>query len=707
MVASRLIGSALLRTRSGAVSLESPVSSTGRDFTRKTEHYRADIDGLRAIAVLAVILCHAQLSLFAGGYIGVDVFFVISGYVVASSILRDQAAAAFSLGEFYARRVRRLAPALYCVVGTTLVFCLLFLFPEDIYDALKNGLFIAILSSNVFLARKIGYFDPSADQQPLLHTWSLSVEEQFYLVFPLLLVLLRRVRPVTLFAVVSAIFLVSLAYSAYAVSSFLPRSYFQIQTRGFEFLAGVLVASWPWRTGGNTNSLGYDAMLLVGLGIVGACSVVFGPRTPMPGIYALLPCVGAMLVIGIGHRARLLSSLLKSPFLVYCGKLSYALYLWHWPIFFAFRRFHLTTSGWTFGGIAFCFAIAIPTHHLVEQRIRYAKWSKRKTMVLLFLAPAVILGMLVLAAKWTDNFASLYPAKLRQSYEQTGRSVFEGARAQRCWNKVEVTSARDCSVGDLEASMHAVFWGDSHAYHLINFIDRLGKDYGLSIHDVTHTMCPPMSDGPSRAGDPAYQDQRENCLRHNRLVSEYVLSRPEIDVVIMAAVWPNYVNQGTGEDVRPTGHGFMPGDRYLEDTVAKLRAAGKRVVLVDDIPLVPPELENCASNRLYGMNLRDGDCSYPESYARELHRPTEELFAKVRKAFPDVSVIHTYDVPCAGGRCSSEILGVDLYRHNDIGHLGLGGSNIYYRAYQIKHPNELASIFCAAGSACSRSSLGH
>ena len=586
------------------------------------------------------------------------------------------------------------------MVSATLFFCLIFQFPEEGYDALKNGLFIAIFYSNIFLARKTGYFDATADQLPFLHTWSLSVEEQFYLAFPLLLLLLRRAKPGILLAVTRALFLGSLAYSQYAVSHVLPRAYFELQTRGFEFLIGALLALLPLQAAAAQYRLRYDAILVLGLAIVAACTAMYTPATPMPGLYALVPCLGAALVIASGDQARFLTSALSNPVMVYLGKLSYALYLWHWPIFFGLRKFHLTSNAWTCVGLLLCVAIAIPTHHLVEQRIRNAKWSTRKSLLLLFLAPAAVLGTLALASKWTNHFVALYPSALRQSFDQTGRSIFDGDRAQRCWNKVEVTPAADCSVGNLQAATRAIFWGDSHAYQLISFMDTLGKDYGLSIHDVAHTMCPPIADGPARAGNPTYQNHREGCLLHDRLVMEHILARADIGVVIMSAAWTNYINLDTGDRPQPTLHGFMPGDHYVEDTVARLRAAGKRVVLVDDVPVAPPELENCASNRLYGIRPQNENCTYPATLARTAHRPTEALFGRLKKAFSDIPIIHTYDVPCDAEHCYTEISGVDLYKHNDVGHLGLGGSNIYYRAYQAKHPGELASIFCSAEAAC-------
>jgi hypothetical protein len=182
---------------------------------------------------------------------------------------------------------------------------------------------------------------------------------------------------------------------------------------------------------------------------------------------------------------------------------------------------------------------------------------------------------------------------------------------------------------------------------------------------------------------------------------EHILARADIDVVIMSAAWTNYINLDTGNHPQPTLHGFMPGDHYVEDTVARLRAAGKHVVLVDDVPVAPPELENCASNRLYGIRPQNENCTYPATQARTAHLPTETLFGRLKNAFPDIPIIHTYDVPCDAEYCHTEISGVDLYKHNDGGHLGLGGSNTYYRAYRAKHPDELASMFCSAENTCS------
>lgn len=683
----------LLRTSADAHQRSE--AATVPQIRRNVSHYRPEVDGLRALAVLAVILCHAQIAGFTGGYIGVDVFFVISGFVVTGAIAREQHAGAFSLATFYARRLRRLAPALYCMLGATVAFALAFLFPEDAYDVLKNSLFVGIFYSNIFLGKQTGYFDPTADKQALLHTWSLSVEEQFYLAFPLLLVALRRASGPARLGVLACLFAASLAYSQHAVGLADSRAYYMLHTRAFEFLIGVLLAFGSRQYLARVSPTIADALLLCGLAVIVWCVTGFEANTPMPGIYALIPCLGAALVIAFGERASRVGKLLTNRAVVYAGKLSYTLYLWHWPVLFALRRFHLTSDAWTLVGILFCAGLAMATHHWIEEPIRRRNWTNRKTALVLFVAPVCALGCLLPIAKATDNFAAFYPKDLRASYEQTGHSVFQGKRADACWNKVELTDPSTCWLGQAAASPTAIYWGDSHAYHLVPFIDQLGKEFGLSIHDVTLSMCPPIGRGPARAGNPAFQAHREECLRHNEAVFSYVLAHPEINHVIMAAVWQGYVGvQGATE---PNTHGFLPGDTYFHDTVAKLLAAGKRVVLLDDVPIVPAELENFISNRLYGVGA-DSDCTYAESRAREDHKVAEKLLADLKQQFPSISIVHTYDVPCDGGRCQLQLFGVALYRHNDTGHLGQGGSEIYYRAYRAKHSGELEDIFGERGT---------
>jgi peptidoglycan/LPS O-acetylase OafA/YrhL len=287
----------------------------------RSPHYFPEIDGIRAIAVLLVMFCHAKFAGFTGGFIGVDLFFVISGYVVTLAITRQQDAGQFSLAEFYARRLRRLLPALYLVALATLVFCLLFVFPEHTFKLIKNLGFLVLFSSNVYLSRTTGYFGIESTKQPLLHTWSLSVEEQFYFILPLCLVFLARVKSSTRFIALTAALLLALAYSVVHTAKVGPAGYYMLPGRLFEFLFGVVLALGI----GRLAVLGPRiANLLVVLGIAGVavCTLRYGAETVMPGTSAILPCLAAVLLIVGGRYAGTLHPVLNNRPLRYLGRIS-------------------------------------------------------------------------------------------------------------------------------------------------------------------------------------------------------------------------------------------------------------------------------------------------------------------------------------------------------------------------------------------------
>ncbi len=676
-----------------AVTPFRPESAPSQIPRPKLSAYRPEIDGLRAVAVILVLMCHAQFHWFRGGFIGVDVFFAISGYVVTIAIFNSIEHGDFGLIDFYARRLRRLAPSMYLVLGVTLAFCAFYCFPQDTFGVLKNSLLVSVFYSNIYLSKQTGYFAPDADKQALLHTWSLSVEEQFYLLFPLVLLGLRKARPATLLMVMGGLFLLTLVLSQRAVDAATPQAYFKLQYRTFEFLAGIILGVLHRIEGRHLPKLLHDFFLLTGLTLIAYGVSNFSEQTAMPGLHALIPCIGAVLIIAGGRGARFTSFLLTNSPCVYIGKISYVVYLWHWPVMFALRRLQLNSNGWMVFAIMLSFLLGVMTHHLWEQPLRQVRWSARKSFYILFLTPIVLMGGLLILANQSDNFSRYYPEQYRLNYQATGHSVFETPRAKKCWGKTIITLPEDCSVGDMSIPVNAVFWGDSHAYHLIEFMDRLGKDNHLRLHDLTMTMCPPNENGPVRAGEPFYQGYRDECLIHNKAVMKYILSQDSIKTVVMSAVWQNYENSSNVSNAKPTTHGYMPGDTYLADTINKLSVSGKRVVFADDIPIAPPELDNCLSNKLYLPLARKGDCTYEESYALEQHRPTIKILSDMEHRFPSTATIHTFDVPCNAGRCSTELLGIPMYRNNDTGHLGVGGSGIYYNAYKRKHPEELQHIF--------------
>jgi peptidoglycan/LPS O-acetylase OafA/YrhL len=305
--------------------------------------YRPDIDGLRAIAVLSVVAYHLSLGGVSAGFVGVDIFFVISGFLITSIVHREISSSSFSLVKFYERRIRRIVPALTCVLVISCIVAWYGLLPQE-FDDFAKSLVAAVLSvSNILFWRQAGYFDTPSELKPLLHTWSLGVEEQFYLFFPPLLMWISRHYKNSLRKWIIGIAIISFAVSAWGVFTFPTATFYLIDTRAWELMIGAMLALeiFPSINGTvqrNIASIG-------GLLLIGIADFVFTASTPFPGAAALLPCLGAALIIAAGKTGTsFVGKLLSIKPLIFIGLISYSLYLWHWPIFVFHRAGVLPTT---------------------------------------------------------------------------------------------------------------------------------------------------------------------------------------------------------------------------------------------------------------------------------------------------------------------------------------------------------------------------
>lgn len=680
------------------------IDATSVRRTHHTQGYRPDVDGLRALAVIAVMLCHAGFSVFRGGFVGVDVFFTISGFVVTNSIVGDLNRNAFSFKEFYARRGKRLIPALYAMLVATFIFSLLFCVPEDTFRLGKNILAVATMTSNIFLAKQTGYFDPQAADLPLLHTWSLSVEEQFYIVLPLLLVALYRKARKWVVPALAALAIASFAFAVLKAHSGSAGAYYFAQYRGFEFLIGSLLAVSEKRqvTG---KAVIFDVVFVSGVALILAGVLGVSVASQFPGLGAVVPCGGALLVIYGGQRARYAHVLLSNRLAVFLGKISYPLYLWHWPLFFAIRRFGAHSTVALVASMVAALGLAAVTYWVIERQAQRVSMGVNKTLMAFLAVPLLAAGVVAGIGKLTDGFLFAYPTRIQADVRWSGTALFDMPRAKDCWSKVDVTAATVCTLGDPGASEKAVLWGDSHAYHLIYFFDKLGKARHMAVHDLALTLCPPIENEPLHAGYAPYEDIHGQCVAHDREVMKYVMSNDDIKTVFMASAWQNYQNNATGENVQPSGHGFMPGqlETELGNTIGKLVAAGKRVVIVNDVPMIPNELINCAFYNDLFFPVQKRSCQFDAHIAQDQHAPIKAMLERLKGRYPQIAIMHTFDVPCSDGICKLTFNGLPIYRYDDYHHLSLAGSSLYFGKYVEKHPDEVNEIFGGG----ERSKRGH
>ena len=357
-----------------------------RALTSKSQDYRPDIDGLRALAVMAVILFHTFPKVIPGGFVGVDIFFVISGYLITQIVLSDLDTGKFSAWMFYARRVRRIFPALIIVLGFTFAVGWHFLLPAELTSLGKNLLASALFSANLMLLSEVGYFDIAAHTKPLLHLWSLGIEEQFYLVWPLILWLLPRRW---LVAGIIVTIVGSFALNVAIVADNPSRAFYLPFTRAWELLAGALLTQIP-RQGQQTK----EALGVCGLSAVLVSFFLFDARTPFPGWAATVPVIGtAFLIISEGSIVNRLTLTRRTA--VNVGLISYPLYLWHWPllVFAEIYKFRPLTDLQRGLVIGVAFVLAWLTYKLLERPIRLAG----NTFVRPLIASMAVLAVVTIA----------------------------------------------------------------------------------------------------------------------------------------------------------------------------------------------------------------------------------------------------------------------------------------------------------------------
>ena len=541
------------------------------EMTVETHDYRPDIDGLRALAILAVVFYHAGVPGFSGGFVGVDVFFVISGYLITSIIERNISRNRFSLAAFYERRVRRILPALFVMMGASAIAAAALLYPVEYRSFARSLITTTLFVSSVQFRREGGYFDVEADRKPLLHTWSLSVEEIFYVFFPVLLLLLWRCCRLRRFWIVGAFAALSFigAVGALYLKSESRAAFFLAHFRAWELLIGVLLALAA--TPLPRYRRGLDLASLVGVAMIVAAVIGYSDATTFPGAAALLPCLGAALVILAGqHHRSLAGRILSRRPLVLTGLISYSLYLWHWPIlvFAGAWLGRRPAGGETAALILASFVAAILSWRYVERPFRgKSGWLSRRTLFATAGAVGALLVAIGLHGEVTRGWLGRYPDALRVVLDADDD---RDPRQKECLLRAQ--HIEGCVYGRPQAPPTIALWGDSHAAVYAPMLGAMADARGESVLALTLPACPPTAGWEDATRSPK---ARQSCARYQDMAITKILGMPSIRTVVVAANFGAYYREDNRDGRFAVG---------LERAIARLRHAGKQVVIVSPFP---------------------------------------------------------------------------------------------------------------------------
>ncbi|NJM92574.1 MAG: acyltransferase, partial [Rhodospirillaceae bacterium] len=587
--------------------------------------YRPDIDGLRAVAVLPVLFYHLGISLAPGGFVGVDVFFVISGYLITSLISAEMHQGTYSITNFYVRRARRIFPALFFMCAVTALFVLLFCLPSDAKRFSSALAAATLFGSNIYFYLTADYFAAAAETQPLLHTWSLAVEEQFYIFFPLILLVVRRSFGRRERLIMVALALLSLGISIWLVRADQAGAFYLLHSRAWELLLGGLLALGvfpPIQSRLLAGMLG-----LAGLALIAGSVLLYRENMPFPGLAALAPCIGAALLIHTGKDASLLAAQALSLGPVrFVGLISYSLYLWHWPVA-VISRYVAFWYGWDpdlklhkLAVLALSFAAAILSWHFVERPFRQRPYRLGSTAILS--ASAATMALLVVAAGIVYPLSQRYwqmPDDAQRTLAVLDTTSLTTMRSRACLLRTEAEPFSQFDhTACLQLSDSKPDWllvGDSQAADL--WVGLAAANPDINLLQATATGCKPVMGGSG---------QRQ-CLDLMQFLFTDFIPKHRFDAILISARWSSDNLEGLSK----TASALKP----FADRVVVL---GPRVEYEQDLPW------------LLAASMLKHDPSVVDRFRVGKQKRIDQQFAD-RLREQGVAYVSLYRAICPGGQC--------------------------------------------------------
>lgn len=646
--------------------------------------YRADIDGLRALAVLLVIFNHINISLFSGGFIGVDIFFVISGFLITSIIYKEMTEDRFSIAKFYKKRVIRLGPALFTVLATVSVICSFILLPHELSEYFKSLVYSTFLMANIYMRKEVGeYFATSVDEVPLLHLWSLGVEEQFYIFWPLILLLLiKKTNAKWLFWIVLGLIICSIYQAEYQILKNAGKAYYRVTVRACEMLLGALICFLPIIKIRETIA---RIFVWIGIIIVIACAVIFDEKTKFPGLNSMIPCLATAVIIYMGQVLNKHNYLLANPISTWIGKISYPMYLWHWPLI-VFLNIYLIPLDAVIqlGIVSLTIIMAYATYKFIELPAR--KWSvlpNKKVIIMGFLLPAFSFSSIAGGIYYSKGLPIRFDEKVTEQVEAL-QSPAHRLR-KNCHDAPEdktlLPRKELCNFGQLnKSSIDILLLGDSHANSLIGAIDVWAKDAQLKGYDVTQSTTMYLSGVDLFHAENSKNYERKDKFKNRNDAITQHLKKNKYPIIVITGYYSAYLIDDMF-DLRDNSKNGKAEvfTTALRQSLQNTFEASERVILILDVPELYDVKANCPARVLtLGLNVT---CSVPVEKIKERDEQFLTILQKLQKEFPKLEIVDPKRILCDEINCQIGLKDIPLYRDGDDDHMTFKGSTILGQEY--------------------------
>lgn len=649
--------------------------------------YRPDIDGLRAIAVLLVLFQHIGLSLFSGGFIGVDIFFVISGFLITKILVNEIQDNTFKFGSFYKKRIVRLAPALFLVLFVTTIISFFIFLPYELLEYIESLMYSTFFLANVYMRQEAGdYFSPLVDEIPLLHLWSLGVEEQFYIFWPILLIFIfkyfkaKNFIYITFFMIIGSIF-----FAEYSMLKNPEKAYYKMPVRAFELLMGVILVFLPKIRISNRIA---KFNIYLSLILLIFCSLYYGDQTKFPGLMASIPCFLTAIIIYFG-QFYCNNFILTNSLSIWLGKISYPLYLWHWPII-AFLNFYMIK--WTglnqFLVILVTILLAFLTYNYIEKPSkRLLSQPVKKVILFGFFLPVIFFTIIASFTYLMKGFPNRFSLKLQaqeqalQMFAHKVRGVCEGGPSPE-----KLPPLNECILGVKKDTIDFLVLGDSHASAYTGMLDIWAKDVNYRGYDVTQggTFYLPNVDLYETKN--GITKKVEKFKVRNDLITQH-LKGNYYNTIVLSGFYSLYLNENKelrsntssiAEDV------FFEGFRHA---IKNASLASEKVIVLLDVPELNSINSNCIVKAEI-LNL-DLDCKFERNDIDIKNYTFRNFINEISKEYSNLNIVDPKIAFCNEKTCYSSLNGIPLYRSKDNNHLNYRGSEELGKVYLQNQINPL------------------